>query len=149
MVYFETEIIKLLENHDKNPTKPVLSVSHLWGWQLEVQNHKLRHKEVLNYSNFICKIVQELQAFEEEPFSEELMSIADFTLPVNFAEIPDWDELLWHFFFQAIKSQCELSPHLRNPGLPDAIGAKYFSYRNHSNLQRMYTEVPLLQTQYN
>lgn len=87
---------KIVENHAIQTTKTVLPVSNLWGWQLEVQNHKLRHKEVLNHSHFIYKRVQGLQAFGEKPFSEELMSITDFTLSVNFAEIPGWDGLLWH-----------------------------------------------------
>lgn len=57
---------KSVENHNKKTTKAVLPVSHLWGWQLEAQSHKLRHKEFLNHSHFIHKRVQELQAFEKK-----------------------------------------------------------------------------------
>lgn len=112
---------KSVENHNKKTTKAVLPVSHLWGWQLEAQSHKLRHKEFLNHSHFIHKRVQELQAFEKKKtFSEELMSITDFTLSVNFAEIPGWDELIWHLHILLPSSKKPISsqPSSKKPWPP-------------------------------
>lgn len=136
---------KSVENHNKKTTKAVLPVSHLWGWQLEAQSHKLRHKEFLNHSHFIHKRVQELQAFEKKKHSLKSwcpsLTLHFLWILLKFQAGMSWFDT-YISFFQAVKSQYPLSPHLRNPGLPDAIGAKYFSYCNHSNLQRMYTEVP-------
>lgn len=115
---------------------------------LEKEKHKHGQKEFLNNSDFILKRAQELQVFEKNILWRAVVHHSNITLSENFIEMPDCDDTCLSSF-HVTTGWGDLSPHLRNPGLPDDIGVKYFSYWNHSDLQRMYTEVPLLQTQYN
>lgn len=46
---------KIVKNHDKNPTKPVLPVSYLWGWYARKVKTQGWAKEFLNHNDFFLK----------------------------------------------------------------------------------------------
>lgn len=151
LVYHYMEVIKLLKIMTKTLQNLYFQFHTFGNDMLEKEKHKLRQKNFLITVTLFSKEFRSYKSLRKT-FFEELLSI---TLTLHFLRI-----LLKFQAGMSPSDTClscshvttgwgDLSPHLRSPGLPDAIGVKYFSYWNHSDLQRMYTEVPLLQTQYN
>lgn len=145
------EVIKLLQIMTKTLQNLYFQFQTFGNDMLEKQNTSLGKNNFLITMTLFSKEFRSYKS-SRKTFLEELLSV---TMTLCFLRIllkfqtgmsPSDTCLSW---FHVTTGWGDISPHLRNPGLSDVIGVKYFSYWNHSDLQRMYTEVPLLQTQYN